>query len=223
MDRFWKWLMRMDARGIFLISLLLFLAAVGWRGWAVFHPARTPAPAPAPVNGEPLKLPAFRELGAIGFVSNQFSADALVVPVNPFRPTFEAMVSNEASVAMQTLQTGGGAAAGGAGSKRTIRIRRPKDEQPAQPPTAAAQPAVPPTPPPVVLTYRGMLQRPDGTIAVYLHDSRKGGGRFAVIGDKLYGAEVAAVHQSGVTLRLPDGSDRTLGDGDAVTLPGEAP
>lgn len=221
MDHFWKWLMRMDARGIFLLSLLLFLLVAGWRGWVAFRPAPPAKPASA-VAGEMPQLPPFRPLGLIDYVSSQFLAEALVVPVNPFRPTFEAMISQQASEAIRNLQAG--LEPGVVSGNPPIRIRQrrpgatnaPPVRAPVTPTAVASSP-----PPPPTLTYRGMFQRPDGTIAAFLHDSARGGGRFVAVGDTLYGAAVAAVYKGGITLLLSDGSARTLAEGDALTLAGD--
>ncbi len=222
MDHFWKWLMRMDARGIFLLSLLLFLLVTGWRGWVAFRPAPPAPPAPA-IDEEMPQPPSLRPLGLVDYVSSQFLAEALVVPVNPFRPTFEAMISEQAREAIENMQAG--VDPEGVRGNPPIRIRprrRPGENEPpsTRPPEAgvAAPPPPPPPPPPPTLTYRGMLQRPDGTIAAFLHDSARGGGRFVAVGDKLYGAEVAAVFKGGIALRLGNGETRTLAEGDAVTL-----
>jgi hypothetical protein len=221
MDHFWKWLMRMDARGIFVISLLLFLLVAGWRGWVAFRPAPPAKPAPA-ANGEMPPLPPFRSLGLIDYVSSQFLDQTLVVPVNPFRPTFEAMISQQASEAIRNLQAG--IEPDGTRGNPPIRIRQRRPGGTNRPPvraqTVVTATAPSPPPPPPTLTYRGMFQRPDGTIAAFLHDSARGGGRFVAVGDTLYGAAVAAVYKGGITLWLSDGSTRTLAEGDAVTLPG---
>ena len=35
MERFWKWLMKMDAKKIFLLSLALFIAVAAWRAYDI--------------------------------------------------------------------------------------------------------------------------------------------------------------------------------------------
>ena len=227
MDRFWKWLTGMDARGIFIASLLLFLLVSGWWGWKAFRPQ--PAPAVVAPAAQPVELPPYKPLGILAFVSNQFAPGALVVPVNPFRPTFEAMISNRASEVVQSLQNGTPSGRPPLDRSWAWLLRRSQPSgrrqqsatQSSSPETSGESPPPPPSPP--TLTYRGMLERPDGTIAAFLHDSARGAGRFVNTGDRLYNIEVAAVHKGGITLRLADGSLRTLARGDAITLGDPAP
>ncbi len=93
MEQFWKWLMKADAKGLFVLSLLLLGGVTAW--WAVDYaraPKKAAAEAAAKPPPAPLELAEFKPIGVIGFVSNQFAPETLIVPVNPFHPTFEAIV-----------------------------------------------------------------------------------------------------------------------------------
>ena len=98
--------MRTDARSIFVVSLLLFVAVTGWRLWVHLQPAPEPEPTVKATGQPPVKPSTYRQLGIINFVSNQFAAQTLIVPGNPFRPTFEAMVQNPASGDLQQMLAG---------------------------------------------------------------------------------------------------------------------
>ena len=219
--------MRTDARSIFLVALLLFVAVTGWRVWVALRPR--PEPDPRPVAAEGPKLSSFRPLGVINLVSNQFAAQTLIVPVNPFRPTFEAMVRNPESGDLQAVVAGapaGGGSAGDGGGRPGHGAgpnwsRRPRDLQQrgGAPPAADG---TPPGPPPVPkYAFRGMFKRPDGRIAAYV-TSTVGGGRFLQAGDKLGSAEVVEATADGILLRLETGATRLLADGAApVELEGD--
>ena len=220
MDTFWKWLMRMDARGIFILSLLLLLLVIGWWSWVALRPPREHRALSAEAigsDGSAPKLPPFRPLGVLGLVSNQFSADALIVPINPFRPTFEAMVSNQADIAIQDWQAGRTRDPSSQGRQpglmTRIRIRTPRI-----PDGNTGTTGTPADPPPPTLTYRGMLQRPDGRIAAYLYDSAAGAGRFVSVGDTLHGVEVIGTRRGDITFKLANGEEQTLTRGDTIKL-----
>ena len=211
--------MRTDARGIFGVTLLVFLMVTAWRLWVVLQP---PPPPPPPPPSDPVKLAPFRPLGVIGLVSNQFAAQALVVPVNPFRPTFEAMVRNPESGDLEAVVAGAagtprqavaaGSPAPAEGTQPRTGARQPREGRQGRQPVAAASEAGPPPVP--KYAFAGMFQRPDGRVAAYLRSSL-GGGRFLVTGDQIAGCEVLNATADGVMLRLPDGTTRTMVEGDA--------
>ena len=212
--------MRTDARSIFVVALLVFLLVTGWRVWVALQP---PPPPPPPPPAAPVKLAPFQPLGVIGLVSNQFAPQALVVPVNPFRPTFEMMVRNPESGDLESLVTAAAAIAG-AGRPEAGRGGRPPvaaaahDNRPPRNgrPGGGVPPPAPEAGPPPISKYAfaGMFQRPDGRVAAYLK-STLGGGRFLVTGDEIAGCQVLEAAADGVMLRLPDGTTRTLIQDDA--------
>ncbi len=214
--------MRTDARSIFVISLLLFILVTGWRVWMAMQPR--PAAAPSTVTVEPAKPTPFRPLGVMNLISNQFSAQALVVPVNPFRPTFEAMVRNPESGDLQAIAGVPAAGVPAAGTQRQADGQR--DHGPRADPADRSQqrgggrdrggnpdPADPGPAPIPQFAFKGMFQRPDGRIAAYV-GSTVGGGQFVAAGDTLAGFEVVEALAKGVTLKLADGTMRVLAKGD---------
>ena len=221
MDRFWKWLMRTDARSIFVVSLLLFIGVAGWRVWVALNPPPEPVAA-QPAPAAPVKLSAFKPLDVINLVSNQFRAQALVVPVNPFRPTFEAMVRNPASGDLEAVVSGA-ASGGGEGSPpvqadgpsqggdRRGGRRGPGQRGKAADPAGTAPAATPGggTPPTPKFAFRGMLQRPDGQVAAWVSGTAGGSG-FIAAGDTFHGFSVVGATAERVTLRKADGTERVL-------------
>ncbi len=230
-DAFWKWLMRMDARGIFILSLVLFLATVGWWGWRAFRPDDR-APVVPVAEGESPKLPSLKPLGIVHFVSNQFAPRALVVPLNPFRPTYASIISNLDSQAYQELRAATEQSDGPASLRwaNFLRQRRGSDEGGRQGTPArtadGTQPnrqATPQTgaagePPPPSLTFRGMFERPDGKVAAYLFDSVRRAGHFVTRGERIYNLEVMEVRQKKITFKMPDDTLAILNPGETITV-----
>lgn len=215
--------MRTDARSIFIVSLLLFIVVTGWRVWVALRPL--PPAAPSPPAATPPRLDRYQPLGIMNFVSNQFSAETLVIPVNPFRPTFETMVLNPGSGDLQAVvegsahqpQTpaavagagseGGGREGGGRGGRwpsfnrgqRVTGGRSGGDEGPPEIPR---------------YYFAGVFERTDGKVAAYVR-STTGSGRFLLAGDRFDGCEVVAAGHDGVMLRTPEGKELRMGPGDA--------
>lgn len=261
MEQFWKWLMKADAKGLFVASLALLAGVTAW--WGVDFaraPKRAAAEAAAKPPPAPLELAEFKPIGVIGFVSNQFSPETLIVPVNPFHPTFEAIVKvlvrqSENGIITITGKDGkpvevhfengvlvdsrgmpvaspfqrdltprqpgnqhgaenGGLQAGGfrqgqrQGGQSPFWQHRPNNHPQPQPRTE------PPKPKPQ-LSFKGMMQRPDGSFASYVSiktDTTRG--RFVKVGDKLGDATVTASGRDGIELTFDDGTRTTLGIGD---------
>ena len=251
MEKFWKWLMKADAKGLFVASLLLLGGVTTWWGVDLARAPRKAANATVdkPDDVQPLKLSAFKPIGVIGFVSNQFAPSTLIVPVNPFHPTFEAIVKelvrhsengiitivdkngNQREVHFENgvlvdskgnavatpfqrdltqRQPGhGGQHAGGQKPAGQLPFwqqnHNPRPQQPR--PT-------PPKPKPRV-SFKGVMQRPDGAFAAYVSiKAEKTKGRFVMVGDKLGNATVTASSRDGIELTFDDGTKSTLAIGD---------
>ena len=252
MEKFWKWLMKADAKGLFVASLLLLGGVTAW--WGV-DLARTPRKAAnatdvKPDEAQPLKLAAFKPIGVIGFVSNQFAPETLIVPVNPFHPTFEAIVKElarhsengiitlvdkdgnqrEVHFANGVLVDSKGNAVA-APFQRDLSQRQPGQgdqqtgrQRPGQMPFwpqnhgTRPQPQHRPTPqrPKPQVSFKGVMQRPDGAFAAYVSiKAERTQGRFVKVGDKLGNATVTASGRDGIELTFDDGTKTTLGIGDA--------
>ena len=117
MENFWKWLMKTDARSLFIFSVVLLAAVTAWRAIDVVMASRaaarenTPSATGKPFsfgtltdseNGDgktasaetPLDLAPFKPIGIMNFIKKQFAPETLIVPVNPFHPTFEEIVKS---------------------------------------------------------------------------------------------------------------------------------
>ena len=252
MEKFWKWLMKADAKGLFVASLLLLGGVTAWWGVDLARAPRKTAEATAGKTDEeqPLKLAAFKPIGVIGFVSNQFAPETLIVPVNPFHPTFEAIVKELARHSDNGIIT----IVDKDGKQREVHFENgvlvdskgnpvatpfQRDLTPRQPgqggqhgfgqrpggqlpfwqrnPNFRPQPQPRPAqqkPKPQV-SFKGVMQRPDGTYAAYVSiKAEKTQGRFVRVGDKLGNATVTASGRDGIELTFDDGTKSTLAIGD---------
>ena len=203
MDRLWKHLMQLDARALFFGSVALFVLVVILVAWLSLHHAAA--------ESQPLKTTAPNAantvcytIGVLGIVSNQMSAEALVVPVNPFRPSIENM-----------------GASGRTGSTTNLAHVHPTTTnlfvglRPAAP--AGNNPAIP------TLTFRGYIQRPDGTAAALFYDSVDGASHFSTPGSKIREASLVSVDIHTAKVQKPDGQTVALAIGDSFTLPAAKP
>lgn len=92
MEKFWKWLLKTDARGLFVFSLVLLAAVATWCVIDIVNAEKHRDDPVAEVESSPPKLSDYKPLGVMDFISDQFAPDTLVVPINPFHPTFEEIV-----------------------------------------------------------------------------------------------------------------------------------
>ncbi len=223
MERFWKWLLRTDAKAPFLIALALFLIVAGWRAWVDFSP-KTEAPAPVAGKRPPPTLEPVQGLGVLGYVSNQLAAEALIIPVNPFRPTFEAMVRSQLDKTPPTRPPVAVPEANDTTKPNPFAHLNPNQTRPPRDPRNPNRGERPPVAPAVpALTFRGVFQRPDGRYAALLHDNTIPGNTFVAAGATIHGITVVAADMERIQLQLPGGEIRELPLGGNVTLSGAAP
>lgn len=221
MDKLWKWVMHLNAKAFCLAASLGFFLVAGFCGWRVLHP-------PAPLNDGgrdalPELAPAWT-LGTLDFVSNQLAAESLTVPVDPFRPTIEAIFTNETERAafLKALRSAQNAAAGGAGGAAGNKKEDPfahlrkKDAVPGGLNGPDGQPMVVPK-----LSFMGFFKRPDGSQAAMFYDSTKKEPFFYDAGKQVHGVEVMSANVREAEIRFPDGTTRRLPIGDSVELAAE--
>ncbi len=258
MEKFWKWLMKTDAKGLFVASLVLLGGVTAWWGVSLARPPRGGNDAQTAKTPETtsLELAAFKPIGVIGFVSNQFAPETLIVPVNPFHPTFEAIVKALASqsqdgVIVITDKDGNQIAVHFDGDKlvdangnpvaspfqRDLTARQPGQSRqtgvagvpnggprnqgqhlfgPQRPISVRPKATSPRTPPKPQVSFKGMMQRPDGSYASYISiRTDKMHSRFVKVGDRIGNATVTASGRDGVELKFDNGETATLRIGDA--------
>jgi hypothetical protein len=152
-------------------------------------------------------------LGILPCRSNEQSTGALVVPVNPFRPTLESLAANNEPVA-NALQPWRRGSTTNDDPFASIRMHRSVPV--ANRTTPPAAPRVP------VLTYRGYFQRPDGKFAALFSDSTTQSAAFHLPGEEFHGLALLASGTTRARVRLPGGEERDLAIGEFVQLPAEA-
>ncbi len=221
MDRLWKWVMHLNAKAFCLAASLGFFLVALYCGWRVLHP-------PALLNdGGSGALPDLAPVWAIGtldFVSNQLAAESLTVPVDPFRPTIEAIFTNETERAafLKALKAAQNAAAGVAGSgagntkEDPFAHLRKKSAVPGGLTGPDGKPMIVPK-----LAFLGFFKRPDGTQAAMFYDSTKKEPFFYDAGKQVHGVDILNASVREAEIRFPDGTVRKLPIGDSVELAAE--
>ncbi len=220
MDQLWKWVMHLNAKAFCLAATVVFLLVGAFCGWRVMNPR------------EPLKdggssalpeLPQAWELGTLNFVSNQLSAETLTLPVDPFRPTIEAIFTNETERAafLKALKAAQNAAAGVAGTSANKKEDpfahlRKKDTVPGGLTSPDGKPMVTPK-----LSFMGFFQRPDGKQAAMFYDSTTKQNVFYDAGKEVHGVNIVSANVREAEIRFADGSSRKLPIGESVELAAE--
>ena len=221
MDKLWKWVMHLNAKLFCVAAAFFFFCVVGWCGFQYLTPLE---PLQDGTHGKLPPLTPAWSIGTLDFVSNQLAAEALVVPVDPFRPTIEAIFTNETEraaflKALKSAQNAAvGLAANAAGSKKEDPFAhlRKKQTDPNALVGPNGQPMVIPK-----ISFMGFIQRPDGKQVALFRDSAENTTAFYDAGKQVHGVEVLDANVREAKVRLPDGSVTTLALGKEVELAAE--
>jgi len=205
MENFWKWLMRANARAVFLGSIVALVCVGAWWTWKELSPVayRFPPPPPGSVAPPPAGL------GVMAYLEQQ-AALAAAAPPDPFRlPTPPARPAvaprRDGDVARPTAPS-------------PAPPEQPRADDAARPhrtpvATAPAQPARAKSGS-VALTYRGLFRRPDGRVVALIEDSKSRSSEFYAAGDALFGVQVGDIAEDHAEMIRADGSsvDLQLGE-----------
>ena len=223
MDKLWKIIMHLNAKAFCLVAMLLFFGTAAWCGFKYMTPIE---PFKDGGSAKLPELPPAWELGALSFVSNQLAAETLAIPVDPFRPTIEAIFTNETERAafLKALRAAQAAAAGlsggAAGGKKEdpfAHLRQKKAAAPGELVGADGRPMVIPT-----LSFLGFFQRSDGKQAAMFHDSVEDTTVFYDAGKQsVHGVEILSADVKEAEIRFPDGTTRKLEIGGKIELAAE--
>lgn len=196
MDAFWKWLMRANARGVFLGAVIALLLVVAWWTWREF--------APPPREELQTSRRAEREdrrLGIAACLDAELAAAAAWSRANPF-PTyrFRPRLPTPPEPAPDPVP-----------------IPTPT---PTPWPTPAPPPAPPLKPPRETFTmeYKGVMSRPDGGMAALLRESRSGSTDFYEMGAHVHGVRIGRFNTRSVLLTCPGGEMKELSVGESGTF-----
>lgn len=222
MDTLWKGIMRLNAKAFCLLAMLFFAGVAGFCLWQYRHPAE---PIRDHDSAPPPEPPAAVTIGLLDFVTNQLTAETLVMPVDPFRPTIEAIFTNEveraaflkALKAAQTAASGISAATGadaaGKAKENPFAHLRKKAPVPGGLVGPDGTPLIIPK-----LTFVGFFERPDGKRAALFHDSAEQNTVFYDSGKAVHGVEILSANVREAEIRFPDGTTRKLEIGTSVEL-----
>jgi hypothetical protein len=208
--------MHLNAKAFCLTMILVCIAVTLYCGFKI----RTP-PVPVQYSSEkkPELSPAW-EITLLDFVSNQLASSSLIIPVDPFRPTIEAIFTNAAEraafiAALKKAQDDATGIAKEAGEKKKDPFAhlRNKANVPGQTLGPGGKPMITP-----VLTYMGFIKRPDGTSAAMFYDSANKTTIFYDEGNAVHGVDIVNADLKDATLRMDDGSTRNLKIGETVSL-----
>lgn len=218
MDRLWKWVMRLNAKLICLAALALFACTAVWCGLRASIP---PTPFPEG-SGDAEKSRDPISLGTLEYVSNQVSEAGVEVPVDPFRPTLEAIFTNETQRAafLAALKKAREGAAGLNGSGKDgktdpFAALRNKNQVPGQTVGPNGQPMVTPK-----ISFLGFVQRSDGSKGALFNDST-GDSFFYEPGKKVHGVEITDANSKSASIKFPDGTTKVMPIGESVELAAE--
>lgn len=216
MTTLWKGIMHLNAKAFCFTMLLACAAVAAYCGFKVNTP-------PEPVHDGTGKVPELSpawEITILDFVSNQLASSALIIPVDPFRPTIEAIFTNAAERAafLAALKAAKENAAGitqekGAKKEDPFAHLRQKAKVPGQKLGPTGKPLIIPK-----LTYMGFIKRPDGKQAAMFYDSANKTAIFYDEGNKVHGVDIVSADLKAASLRMDDGSTRSLKIGESVDL-----
>jgi len=216
MNTLWKGIMHLNAKAFCLTMIMVCIAVTLYCGFKI----RTP---PVPVQYRAEKTPELSpawEITLLDFVSNQLSSSSLIIPVDPFRPTIEAIFTNATEraafiAALKKAQEDATGVAKEKGEKKKDPFAhlRNKTNVPGQTLGPGGKPMITP-----VLTYMGFIKRPDGTEAAMFYDSANKTTIFYDEGNAVHGVDIVNADLKDATLRMDDGSTRNLKIGETVSL-----
>ena len=212
----WKGIMHLNAKAFCFTMLLACAGIAAYCGFKINTP-------PEPIRDGTGKVPELSpawEITLMDFVSNQLSSSSLIIPVDPFRPTIEAIFTNAAERAafLAALKKAKESAAGltkekGEKKKDPFAHLRKKAKVPGQKLGPTGKPMITPK-----LTYMGFIKRPDGTEAAMFYDSANKTTIFYDEGKKVHGVDIVSADLKTASLRMDDGSTRKLKIGQTVDL-----
>ena len=196
MKRVWKWVMHLNAKMFCIIAALLVVATVGWCAVLYVNP-------PTPLKEGSGKLPDPPEpwvIGIIDFVTNQLAGDDLSIPIEPFRPTMEAILGNpeEKAKILAAMKAARNPQAAGAAKEDPFKGLRGNNAADA---AAAGANMITPK-----ISFDGFIKRSDGTMTARFTDSSDKSTVFYSPGATVHGIEILGADMREAQVKFPDGS-----------------
>ncbi|MCL1919868.1 MAG: hypothetical protein FWG50_02135 [Kiritimatiellaeota bacterium] len=215
MKQVWKWIMHLNAKAFCAVAALFFAATLLWCGYLYMTP-------PEPIKEGEGKLPPPPEqvdIGILDYVARQLAGDDLTVPLDPFLPLMEDILTNQvtrAQLAEWRDARAGGAVAQGGG--------RGGPGGPGVRPGAGAGGAGGPGEPKMItpkISFQGFVKRTDGSRVAMFSDSSNNLTDFYAPGKTIHGIEILSADMKEALVRYPDGTEEKILVGKSIELPPE--
>jgi len=218
MKQIWKWVMHLNAKAFCLIALVLLCATGGWCVYQINTPLE-------PIRDGTGKLPDPPkpwEIGILDFVNGQLAGEDVSIPIEPFRPTMEAILLDpEAKAALIAAMNAARNPQGGPpGTRPTVwpNNKVGTGTGTGGPGTGTAADTGPKMITPKI-TFLGFMKRTDGSSVAMFSDSYDKSTIFYTPGKKVHGLEILSADMKEAVVRLPDGTEKTLSiGGDPIEL-----
>lgn len=213
MERFWKWLMRANARAVFMVSAVALLLALGWWVRDEVRPRPVPSLMPAATAGVSPSRTSDMRLEVLDYVEAQLALDPSLIPETPFRPIREGRRRRRVVASDMPEMEGpdpgaveeGGLPVGPIGRF----LRTPRGRPSGEPETG-----------PVVarLVYRGLFTRSDGSRLALIEDESTNRRSFHPIGTTLHGLHLEAAGPGGAVAKQANGEALHMPIGEQVSI-----
>jgi len=216
MDAFWKWLMKANAKGVFIASIVAFLIIGGFWTWKLARPPTDPRSAPANIKRERVRT----ALGLMAYIDGRLTNAAALPAADPFKNPAYVPPSAPPPPSTNVAST----------TKPPVSSKPPVDTKPPVKATASSPPSPPPPLPPprpppetIVFTYKGTLERPDGRVVALIHDSKQKKASFYSLRETILDFQLRRIEAGSVELVSAKGDVVPLRMGEPFTFTREAP
>jgi hypothetical protein len=215
MDKIWKWLMRANAKGVLACAVVGLIAVSAWWAWRDLRPY-VPKQDAASVTGR-REMVLGGDLGVMAYLRTQGMAGATQVPGNPFmssdKPWHWALPVRRERLRIVVDDATPPVVALVAEVPRGVPAEEPLPRLavaplvPVVPEVEVPPPPIPPKITSIVLTYRGVFERPDGTVLALIQDSESTKSAFYQSGDEIFGVKLVNIATTNATVETLDGVD----------------
>lgn len=213
MEAFWKWLMRANARALFLCALLGLVVIAAWWTWKELSPTDYTMPMPSSSSHPGAEL----DLGLLAFLDEQLALADLTPPQNPFtvvvkRPPVRV---NETPPVQTTEQPPKQTTT----TQTTAAATQPTGPAGGDPPKPERE--TPPRRPETVrITYRGIFKRTDGIAVALVEDSKTKTTAFYESGHEVGGIKIGEIGKQELAIVQADGESVTVHIGEPAIFEG---
>ena len=194
MDALWRWLMQANAKGVFLSSLMAFLAVVAWWTWKESGLGEDRGTV---FSQKPIKESSSGNYGLLDMIEEQLN-QTIKAPVNPFISPFVPdstgrLVRRDRSRHVPVKDT------------KNVATKPPwkrgDNKKPNRSPRKPAR-----VKKVYQLTYKGIFKRPDGSVLALIEDSGTKRIAFYSENEEIHGMTVGKIENDKAGIVMEDGS-----------------